>query len=50
MTKRHRDSIQITKSEKYKGHRTTEIEEILKNQILLQKPILDKTGKYRSNG
>ena len=46
LTTGHRDSIQINKIRNEKGDITTETEEIQKNhQILLQKPILNKTGK-----
>ena len=46
LTGGHRDSIQINKIRNEKGDITTETEEIQKNhQILLQKPILSKTGK-----
>jgi len=46
LTKGHRDSIQINKIRNEKGDITTESEEIKNNhQILLQKPILSKTGK-----
>jgi hypothetical protein len=42
----HRDSIQTNKIKNEQGDITTETEEIFKNhQILLQKPILNKTGK-----
>jgi hypothetical protein len=45
LTRRHRDSILINKIINEKGDITTESEEIKKNhQILLQKPILNKTG------
>jgi hypothetical protein len=46
LTRGHRGSIQINKIRNEKGDITTETEEILKNhQILLQKPIFNKTGK-----
>jgi hypothetical protein len=46
LTRGHRDSILINKIRKDKEDITTETEEIKKNhQILLQKPILNKTGK-----
>jgi hypothetical protein len=45
LTRGHRDSMQITKRNE-KGNMTTETEEIFKNnQILLQQPILNITGK-----
>ena len=48
LTKGPRGSIQINKIRNKKGDITTETEEIKKNQqILLQKPILNKTGKSR---
>ena len=48
LTRGYRDSIQINKMKKEKGNITTETEEIQKNyQILLQKPILNTTGKSR---
>jgi hypothetical protein len=48
LTKGHRDNIQISKVRNEKGDITTEIEEIKKyHQNLLQKPILNKTTKYR---
>ena len=48
LTKRLRDIIQINKSEI--KNITTETEEIKKNhQVLLQKHILNKTGKSRQN-
>ena len=51
LTRGHRDSIQINKIRNEKGNITTETEEIQKNhQILLQKPILNKTGKPGWNG
>jgi len=44
----HRDSIQINKIRTQRGDITKEPEEIKKNhQILLQKAILNKTGKSR---
>jgi hypothetical protein len=45
----HRDSILINRIRNEKGDITTETEEIQKkkkHQILLQKPRLNKTGKY----
>jgi len=51
LTRGHRESIQINKIRNENGDITTEIEEILKNhQILLQKPILNKSGKSGRNG
>ena len=51
LTKGQRYSIQINKIRKGKGAITTEIQETQKNHdILLQKPILNKTGKCRWNG
>ena len=48
LTKGPRGSIQINKFRNEKGDIITEMEEIFKNhQILLQKPILNKTGKSR---
>jgi hypothetical protein len=45
LTRGHRDSTQINKARNEKGD-ITEAEEIKKNhQILLQKPIFNKTGK-----
>jgi hypothetical protein len=45
LTREHRDSIQINKINNEKGYITIETEEIQKNhQILIQKPILKKTG------
>jgi hypothetical protein len=50
LTRGHRDSIQINKIRNGKGD-ITETEKIQKiNQILLQKPILNKTGKSGKNG
>ena len=50
LSRGHRDSKQI-KIWNEKGDTTTETEEILKNQqIPLQKPILNTTGKYGWNG
>ena len=47
----HRDSIQMNKIRNEKGDITTETEETKKNhQILLQKPIFNKTGKSGWNG
>jgi hypothetical protein len=46
ITRGKRDSIQTNKIRNEKENLTTETKEILKNhQILLQKPILNKTGK-----
>ena len=45
LTRGHRDSILINKIKNEKGNITTETEEIKKNQSLLQKPRLKKTGK-----
>jgi superfamily II RNA helicase len=46
LTRGHRDSNLINKIRNEKGDITTESEEIKKtHQILLQKPILNKTGK-----
>jgi hypothetical protein len=46
LTRGPRDNILINKIRNEKGDRTTETEEIQKNhQILLQKPIPNKTGK-----
>ena len=46
LTRGHRDSILIKKIRNEKGDVKTESEEIKKNhQILLQKAILNKTGK-----
>jgi hypothetical protein len=46
LTRGHRNSISINKIRNEKGVITTESEEIQKNhQILLQKPVLNKTGK-----
>jgi hypothetical protein len=48
LTKGPRGCIQINKFRNEKGDIITETEEIFKNhQILLQKPILNKTGKSR---
>jgi hypothetical protein len=49
LTRGHRDSVQINKIRNEKGDIKTETEEIQKknHQILLQKPILNKTGKSR---
>jgi hypothetical protein len=48
LSKGHRDSIQINKIRDKKGEVTTETEGIQKNhQNLLQKPILNKTGKSK---
>jgi hypothetical protein len=45
-TRRQRDNIQLNKIRNEKVDITTETEEIQKyHQILLQKPILNKTGK-----
>jgi hypothetical protein len=45
-TRGPRDSILIKKTRNEKGDIKTEVEEIHKNHpILLQKPILNKTGK-----
>ena len=46
LTSGHRESIQINKTKNEKGDITTDMEETGKNnQILLQIPILNKTGK-----
>jgi hypothetical protein len=46
LSKGHRDSILINKIRNQKRDITIETEEILKNhQILLQKPVFNKTGK-----
>ena len=46
LTRRHRNSIQINKIGNEKGDITTETKEILKKyQMLIQKHILNKTGK-----
>jgi hypothetical protein len=46
LTRGHRDSIQINKIRNEKGDIKTETKEIKKNhQILLQRPIFNKTGK-----
>jgi hypothetical protein len=51
LTRGNRDSILINKIRNEKGDMTTVSEEIKKNhQILLQKPILNKTGKSGWNG
>ena len=48
LTKGHRDNTQINKIRNEKVDIATETEEIQKNhQSLLQKPILNKTGKSR---
>ena len=50
-TRGHRDSIQINKIRNEKGDITTKTEETQKNhQILIQKPIFNKTGKSAWNG
>jgi hypothetical protein len=46
LTRGHRDSIQINKIRNEKGDITTETGEFQKNhQILLQKPIFNRSGK-----
>ena len=45
----HRYRIQINKIWNEKGDITTETEKIKKNQILLQNPIINKTGKSGLN-
>jgi len=51
LTRRHRECTQIKKIRNEKGDITTESEEIKKNhEILLQKPIFNKIGKYGGNG
>jgi hypothetical protein len=51
LTSEHTDSIQISKVRNEKKDITRETEEIPKNhQILLQKPIFNKTGKSGWNG
>jgi hypothetical protein len=45
-----RDSIQNNKIRNEKGHITKESEEIQHYQIILQKPILNETGKPTRNG
>jgi len=50
LTRGHRESIQINKIRHEKGDITIESEGIKKNQILLQKPIFNKTGKSGGNG
>ena len=51
LTRGHRDSIQINKIRNGKEDITAETEEFFKNhQILLQKPIFNKTVKPGRNG
>ena len=51
LTRGNRDSIQINKIRNEKGDITTKTEETQKNhQILIQKPIFNKTGKSGRNG
>jgi DNA repair exonuclease SbcCD ATPase subunit len=45
LTRGHRDSIQINKIRNEKGEITTETGNLKNHQALLQKPILNKTGK-----
>ena len=51
LTRGHRDNIQINKIKNENWYITMEAEEILKkDQILVEKPILIKTGKSSWNG
>ena len=50
ITTRHRDSIQINKIRNEKGAITTETGNLKNHQIILQKPIFNKTGKSGLNG
>jgi len=51
LTRGHRECIQINKTRNEKEDITTESEESKRNhQILLQKPIFNKTGKSGGNG
>jgi hypothetical protein len=47
LTKGHRDNIQINKIRNKKGAITTETGNSKHHQNLVQKPILNKTGKSR---
>jgi len=47
LTRGHRDSIQISEIRNEKGDITTEARKLKISSILLQKPVLNNTEKYR---